>query len=163
MKYGSKFRIIQTTHNKWAPNGGLYSNGNIKNIVIDFRRQENQMENASKALLMAGGVLIAILIISVLVMTFQKTGNVSKSYDKSVSQEEITKFNVNFTKYLGQDLTIHQAITITNFAQSNGVTVINPTTTANIDNSNINEKKYTITINNYDENGYITNILISEK
>ena len=121
------------------------------------------MENASKALLMAGGVLIAILIISVLVMTFQKTGNVSKSYDKSVSQEEITKFNVNFTKYLGQDLTIHQAITITNFAQSNGVTVINPTTTDNIDNSNINEKKYTITINNYDENGYITNILISEK
>lgn len=121
------------------------------------------MENATKALLMAGGILLAILIISVLVITFQKTGNVSKSYDKSVSQEEITKFNVNFTKYLGQDLNIHQVITITNFAKSNDVTVVNPKTTANIDNSNINAKKYSITINNYDENGYITNISIIEK
>lgn len=128
------------------------------------------MENATKALLMAGGVLIAILIISVLVITFQKTGNVSKSYDKSVSQEEITKFNVNFTKYLGQDLTIHQVVTICNFAYKDGTHKVkvnggedNPYTNDKI-KENL-DKKYTLTIPNnaYDENGYITNILISEK
>ena len=40
------------------------------------------MENATKALLIAGGVLIAIIIISVMVITFKKTGNISKTYDK---------------------------------------------------------------------------------
>lgn len=126
------------------------------------------MENASKALLMAGGVLIAILIMSVLVITFQKTGNVSKSYDKSVSQEEITKFNTNFTKYLGKDLTIHEVVTICNFAYNNRTHKVkvngsedNPYTNDDI-KENL-DQKYTLTIPNnaYDGNGYITNILIN--
>ena len=105
------------------------------------------MENATKALLMAGGVLIAIIILSVLVITLHHTGNVSKGYDQTVQTEEITTFNSNFTKYLGQNFTIHQAITITNFANSNGVDVIG---------------KYTIKINGYDSNGYINSITISK-
>lgn len=126
------------------------------------------MENATKALLIAGGVLIAILIISVLVVTLQKAGNVSKSYDKSVSQEEIKKFNVNFTKYLGQDLTIHQVVTICNFAYKDGTHKVK--VNGSEDNPYTNDKikenldnKYIITINSYDGNGYITNILISER
>ena len=81
------------------------------------------MENATKALLMAGGVLIAIIIISVLVVTFQKTGSVSKTYDKTIDQEEITKFNTNFTKYLGQKITIHEVVTICNFARQNNIEI----------------------------------------
>ena len=118
------------------------------------------MENATKALLMAGGVLIAIIIISVLVITLQKTGNVSKSYDETVQTEEITKFNSNFTKYLGQKFTIHEAITITNFANSNGLKINGGKTTSDIDQSDALEKKYSITINNYDDNGYIKEITI---
>ena len=127
------------------------------------------MENATKALLIAGGVLIAIIIISVLVMTLQKTGNVSKTYDTTVSQEKITKFNVNFTKFVGQELTIHQVVTICNFAYNDKTHMVkvnnstdNPYTSDKIQRNL--DKKYTLTIPNnaYDENGYITKIQIGE-
>ncbi len=126
------------------------------------------MENATKALLIAGGVLIAIIIISVLVITFQKTGNVSRTYSQTVDQEQITIFNSNFTKYVGQDLTIHEVVTICNFAYNNGthnVTVnsqhINPFTSDNI-KDNL-ENRYELKINAYDINGYITNVQIISK
>ena len=119
------------------------------------------MENATKALLMAAGVLIAILIISMFVLVLRKTGNVSKTYDSTVSSEEVTIFNNNFTQYLGKKITIHEAITITNFARSNGVTVIGAKETKDIVNNSAKEKKYAISINNYDENGYINSITIN--
>lgn len=122
------------------------------------------MENATKALLIAGGVLISIIIISVLVVTFQKYGNVLKTYDATVNQEEITKFNTNFTKYLGQDLTIHEAITITNFAESNDVIVVNGKKTSNISEDDLAKKNtYTITIISYNDTGYIDEIQINKK
>ena len=119
------------------------------------------MENATKALLIAGGVLIAILIITVMVMLFNSTGNVSRSYNDRIETEEVTKFNSNFTQYLGQKFTIHEAITITNFAKNNGVEIDNGKTTAEIDPATAKEKKYTLTVNSYDENGYIDSITIS--
>lgn len=128
------------------------------------------MENATKALLIAGGVLIAIITISVLVITFQKVGSVSKTYDQTVSQEEITRFNTNFTKYLGQNLTIHEVVTICNFAYNNTThkVLVNgkteqPYTSQNIA-ANLNSK-FTIIIpaNAYDDSGYINNIVITEK
>lgn len=125
------------------------------------------MENATKALLIAGGVLIAILIITVLVITLQKTGNVSKAYDKTIDQEEITKFNVNFTKYVGQKLTIHQVVTICNFAYNNEThkVKINEKSTIPYTSNDIKDnldKTYSLTIPNdaYDANGYITKIQI---
>lgn len=127
------------------------------------------MENATKALLMAGGVLIAIIIISVIVITLQKTGNVTKTYDKTIDQEEITKFNVNFTKYVGKELTIHQLVTICNFAYNDEThrVKVNNSTDNPYTNDKIQrnlDKKYTLTIPNnaYDENGYITKIQIVE-
>lgn len=119
------------------------------------------MENATKALLIAGGVLIAILIITVMVNLFNSTGNVSRSYNARIEAEEVTKFNSNFTQYLGQQLTIHEAITITNFAENNGVDISGEKATSNIDNNTAKEKKYTLIINDYDENGYIDSITIS--
>lgn len=126
------------------------------------------MENATKALLIAGGVLIAIIILSVMVILFQKTGNVNRTYEKTVSQEEITKFNTNFTKYIGQELTIHEVVTITNFAniKDNKLVdvIVNGGMTADKIESNLGKKyKLSIPNNAYNENGYITNILISEK
>lgn len=126
------------------------------------------MENATKALLIAGGVLIAIIILSVMVIMFQKTGNVTKTYDQTISQEEITKFNSNFTKYIGQELTIHEVVTITNFAdiKNNKLVdvIVNGGMTADKIESNLGKKyKLSIPNNAYNEHGYITNILISEK
>lgn len=115
------------------------------------------MENATKALLIAGGVLIAILIITLFVAVLQNTGKVSKRYDVSISSEQIATFNSNFTKYLGQDLTIHEVVTICNFATDNNVKVINRKKAEDIKNDEPN-KKYRIKINSYGSNGYISEI-----
>lgn len=115
------------------------------------------MENATKALLMAGGVLIAILIITIFIAVLQSTGGVSKRYKESISSEQITTFNSNFTKYLGQDLTIHEVVTICNFAKNNNVKVINGKKVEDIKNEEI-DKKYKIKINGYADNGLINEI-----
>ncbi len=57
------------------------------------------MENASKALLIAGGVLIAILVISVGAYLFLSASGVSENFDKSMSDSEIEKFNQKFEKF----------------------------------------------------------------
>ena len=123
------------------------------------------MENATKALLIAGGVLIAIIIISVMVITFKKTGNISKTYDKTINQEDVTKFNENFTKYLNKELTIHQAITITNFAKENGVAIAGKEVKVSeiIDEETL-KNKYEISISNsdYNKEGYITKITLNK-
>ena len=119
------------------------------------------MENATKALLIAGGILIAIIIIWVMVTLFQNTGRTSESYNKRLSAEEIEIFNSNFTKYLGQNLTIHEVITITNFANSNNVKVNNPKGTNNVIANEIRKEKYRISINKYNDTGYISEITIT--
>ena len=118
------------------------------------------MENATKALLIAGGVLIAIIIIIIIVSLFRNAGNQSRTYKESVQTDEATIFNNNFTKYLGKKFTIHEAITITNFAKSKGVTVNNPKTVGNINNDSSKEEIYSISIDSYDDNGYIKTITI---
>lgn len=121
------------------------------------------MENATKALLIAGGVLIAIIIMSVMIITFQKTGNVSKTYDKTIDQEEISKFNENFTRYLGKELSIQQAITITNFANSNGVKVEGKVMTSDVDEKTLKNKYELTTIEYNDKTGYIKSVTLSKK
>ena len=57
------------------------------------------MENASKALIIAGAILLAILLISLGIMIFtQAQDTVSSS---GMSDAEITAFNQKFTKYEG--------------------------------------------------------------
>lgn len=119
------------------------------------------MENATKALLIAGGVLIAIIIISVMVITFKKTGNISKTYDKTINQEDVTKFNENFTKYEYKDLTIHQAITITNFAKENGVAINGIELKVSEIEKNL-KNRYKISILDRNEEGYITEITLNK-
>ena len=61
------------------------------------------MENASKALIMAGSILIAVLIISLGVMIFR---NMSKSVveDTSLSKQQIAEFNSKITPYVGNNV-----------------------------------------------------------
>ena len=131
------------------------------------------MENASKALLMAASMLIGIILISLLVIMFRNSGNVSSSYDKTISQEEISVFNSNFTKYVGKNLTIHEVKSIINFAETNGVQVDSDvTSTINISNTlsgaggtyenTVKERNYKLVIINYDtDTGKISNIKIT--
>jgi len=76
------------------------------------------MENASKALIISGGILISMLVISIGVYLFASYSDVGSSYEQSMAATEIQKFNVNFTKFEGRDdITIHEIITLVEFTK----------------------------------------------
>lgn len=57
------------------------------------------MENASKALLMAGGVLIALLILTLLVYLATSTTRMANSQDQRVKTEQTIAFNKEYEAY----------------------------------------------------------------
>ena len=57
------------------------------------------MENASNALLMAAGVLISVILISLGTWLFTAFGGYSKTINDRLSQTQIEEFNAQFTKY----------------------------------------------------------------
>ncbi len=75
------------------------------------------MENASKALLIAGGILISLLVLAIMVYVFASyRGNVI-SYQQTVATTEIQKYNENFLKFQGrEDITIQEIISLVNYA-----------------------------------------------
>lgn len=84
------------------------------------------MENASKALIMAGGVLIGILIISLAVYLFTDFGSTSAQINAQNLQKQITEFNSKFTSYEGYKdkdgnwkITIYDIITLASYAKEN--------------------------------------------
>lgn len=80
------------------------------------------MENASKALIMAGGVLIGVLIMTIFVYIFTSIGSSSKEIQSRIDERVIADFNNNFFKYQGsKDCTIHDIVSIANFANKNNV------------------------------------------
>ncbi len=80
------------------------------------------MENASKALLMAGGVLIGLLIITLAVYLFTSFGTTSAEVNKKNQEQQLVQFNTQYTTYLGRtDLTIYDVVTVANSAHENNV------------------------------------------
>ena len=72
------------------------------------------MENASRALLIAGGVLIAIIVITLLIHTY---GDISSFQRQQVSNEEVERienFNKEYTKYQNQYVYGTEVITVIN-------------------------------------------------
>lgn len=61
------------------------------------------MENASKALLMAGGILIALLIISLLLLMITNIGDYQRTKDSGAKATQVAKFNRDFEKYTDDD------------------------------------------------------------
>lgn len=57
------------------------------------------MENASKALIIAGAILLAILIISLGIMIYNQASGVVNN--NSMTEVEVTTFNQKFEQYLG--------------------------------------------------------------
>lgn len=76
------------------------------------------MENTSKALIMAGGVLLSMLIISVMIFAFRSAGRVSSEYDTDISNAEVVKFNGQFEVYARENNTYLDVITVSNLAYS---------------------------------------------
>lgn len=76
------------------------------------------MENASKALIIAGEVLIAVLVITFMVSLFVTFGNFSANIHEKLSNEQVIKFNNNFTIYEGRiNITAQEIVTAINFAK----------------------------------------------
>ena len=91
------------------------------------------MENASKALLIATGLLLSVIIISLIVVTLTTVKAVSEEYDSKMNNNEINQFNTQFTKFYGKDIEIQDVMTLANLVASW--------------NNNDNDEKITIELN----------------
>ena len=66
------------------------------------------MENATKALLIAGAILIAILLITIGIKILNSTKGTVDSSQATMDATAITTFNSQFTGFLNKNLTIAQ-------------------------------------------------------
>lgn len=57
------------------------------------------MENASKALIIAGSILIALMIIGAVTLMFNSLSNYQNMNDKDVKEAQIVKFNNQYETY----------------------------------------------------------------
>lgn len=74
------------------------------------------MENAVQALLIAAGVLIGIMVISLGVTLFSSLGDYIGNTQKEIDMNSIQKFNEQFTRYIDTSLTIQDIVTAANTA-----------------------------------------------
>jgi len=73
------------------------------------------MENASKALLIAGAALLAMMILGTGIMLYNSYSNTAKQYTNKISINEITKFNSNFEIFEGrEDITAQDIVSLIN-------------------------------------------------
>ena len=121
------------------------------------------MENASKALIIAGAILLAILLISLGIMN-QAQDTVNNS---GMTQAEITTFNNKFLKYEGTQKgsvvkSLVNEVIASNADSSNPVVKVNGAgggiTTSDIDTT----ATYTVALE-YNSNGRVANITYSTK
>lgn len=96
------------------------------------------MENASKALMMAAGILIGVAILSLAVYLFVSFGSASAEIHEQNDANRINEFNTQFTSYVGkEDITIYDVITVANLATENNIKYEYGKQTANGKNSYI--------------------------
>ena len=72
------------------------------------------MENASKALLMAGGILLVMLIIALLIFSWSRFSDFYNRNDELAEIEDISKFNLQFTNYENRDVYGYELISLAN-------------------------------------------------
>ena len=78
------------------------------------------MENASNALIMAAGVLIGVLILSLAIFLIIDFGQTSSEINQRVTDQQLVEFNANFTSYEGKEgLTIYDIVSVAGFAREN--------------------------------------------
>lgn len=77
------------------------------------------MENASKALLMAGSVLIAIMIISALVIMYNKLNATQEQEEANSRAEKILEFNLSYESFNRKDVYGGQLLSLINKMEDN--------------------------------------------
>ena len=131
------------------------------------------MENATKALLIAAAILIAILIISMGIVVYRQSAEQVGRAD--LSDTEKTAFNAKFEQYAGTTqtaenikslykLTLNSNLNSDTKVAISGPVTLAATATALPDLSSINSTKgYTVTLDFKDGNGYVKTITIKAK
>ena len=77
------------------------------------------MENASKALIMAAGVLIAVIVLSLFAYLYFTFNQATKDNIKQMEQSKITSFNSKYLAYDGrEDLTYYDIANIATMAKN---------------------------------------------
>lgn len=104
------------------------------------------MENASKALLMAGGMLIALMIIGALLLMFNQIGDYEKAQTSSEKVSQVADFNKEYVKYTYDDIKGYDLISLINKAIDFNEKEVP------VSNSVDYDKKITIKVNNINNN-----------
>ena len=74
------------------------------------------MENAAKALLMAAGILLGILLLSVMIYVFRQGARVQQTYDQKQITNQLELYNSKFEKYDRDTNNIMDIISLANLA-----------------------------------------------
>lgn len=146
------------------------------------------MENASQALLIAAGILIGVLVLSLIVYLYVTFGAQAQSISEVINQRQLTKYNAQYTVYDGRsDLSVYDVVTIVNTAHENNEkhkdsntysqeyqiqVILQGKDLAKVENSNYEteitsliegnyETKYRCTVNFYADNGKVSRVNIS--
>ena len=98
------------------------------------------MENASKALLMAGGILITILIVSLFVYAWNSYTEYNNTQDELKNVENLAKFNEQFVGYDRDDISGYELISLANKIADYNMRY------SNLDDANSNDKYTPITM-----------------
>lgn len=72
------------------------------------------MENASKALLIAGGILLVMLIIGLVLFSWQRFSDYYKNKDELAEIEDIAKFNLQFSNYENREVHGYELVSLAN-------------------------------------------------
>ena len=81
------------------------------------------MENASKALIIAGAILVSIMIVSLGVFIFNRMGGTAKEM-ANMDKQEIATFNSKITPYLGNSISGSQVNALIQYVISNDLACI---------------------------------------
>ena len=141
------------------------------------------MENASKALIIAGAILLAILIITLGIFIFQQASEVTR--DSSISDVEVMQFNEKFTSHEGTNIRGSEVNSLLSTVVQNNVTnqddtskqvkvtisasnwqnkpsgEVTPTSSSNVGRAQ-SGKTYEVTTSTDSKTGYVTSITIKD-
>ena len=122
------------------------------------------MDNASKALIMAGAILIAVMLISLGVLLYNRAQGIAEDAMGSVDSLGNEAYNAQFTPYVGNDMkasSVKQLINKVKSAKAAGVEIDFSSDSGITDVSQVsNNKTYTVTTNA--PAGIITSVKITE-
>ena len=116
------------------------------------------MENASKALIIAGAILISILLISVGIIVMNTINEPVDEAGRQADQQAVEMFNSKFTSYGGKGqraASIKALITAVNSAKKNKDDISIDITAGEVETG----ETYTVNFE-YDEDGYISKVLV---